>query len=380
MPTENASKNDLMSILSKIPDYRINRTRFHKLEDIMAIAMCATICGADSFVDFARFGRAKEAWLSTFLELPHGIPSHDTFRRVFTLLAPEHFLEAFIMWTAGVRKLLTGEVVAIDGKALRAALDAGGKIPVILGAYAAESGLALGQLKVDEKSNEITAVPELLDLLVLKGCIVTLDAMGCQKEIARKICEGEADYILALKGNQGSAFDQTKSYLDAAAEGGWEWVSYSEEGPVKSHGRHERRRCWQSGELGWFEGRESWEGLESVILVESERGKPDGTVSVERRYFLSSLEPDAARALHAVRAHWGIENSLHWVLDMGFNEDWSRARSGNADENLSTMRRWSINAIKTEKAHGKESVVGRRKIAGWDDSYLAKVFTTKLDA
>lgn len=385
MPDQNApdpaSSNDLLTILAGVEDPRLERTRFHKLEDILAISMCATFCGADSFTDFALFGKMKESWLSTFLELPNGIPSHDTFRRVISLLDPASFLEAFITWTAGVRQLCgNGEVVAIDGKALRAALEAGGKIPVILGAYAAKTGLALGQLKVDEKSNEITAVPELLKLLVLKGCIVTLDAMGCQKEIAAKIREEEADYILALKGNHATAHDEVGSYLDAAADEGWECVSYAEEEAVKSHGRIEKRRCWQSGQLGWMSGREDWKDLKSVILVESERTKPGGETSVERRYFLSSLEPDAAKALAAVRSHWAIENSLHWVLDMAFDEDRSRAREKNAAENLSTLRRWSINVIKSEKAHGKESVKARRKLAGWDESYLVKLFTSNLDA
>ena len=186
--------------------------------------------------------------------------------------------------------------------------------------------------------------------------------------------------MLAIKGNHPEDFDRVSSYLDAAANESWEWLDYVEEEAVHSHGRHEQRRCWQSGQLEWMENREQWKGLRSVVLVESERERADGTVSIERRYFLSSLEPDAPRALAAVRAHWKIENSLHWVLDVAFDEDRSRARTKNADENLSTMRRWSINAIKSEETYGKESVKGRRKMAAWDESYLTKLYAPKLDA
>jgi predicted transposase YbfD/YdcC len=359
---------DLLSIVRELPDPRVDRTKRHHLEDILVIAICALLCGAESFEDMQLFGTSKKEWLKSFLKLPHGIPSHDTFNRLFAALDPEKFLEAFMRWTQSLREAVAEEVVALDGKALRRAINAGKCPKVVVSAWAAGNGLVLGQRKVEDKSNEITAVPELLRTLELSGCIVTLDAMGCQKQIAREIIEADADYVLALKGNQGTAYEEIRSYLDEAIAAGRAELSSCEH-VDKGHGRIEVRRYWQSTQIEWFADRALWEGLRSVGVVEATRDI-NGKQTVERRYYLSSLELDAERFARAVRGHWGVENQLHWVLDVVFNEDQSRARSGYALENLAILRRWTLNLVRADTLKSKNSLKGRRKAAGWDNSYL----------
>lgn len=375
---EERPRLNLITIIREIEDPRMERTRLHKLEDILVIAICALLCGAESFEDMEIFGEAKEEWFGTFLELPNGIPSHDTFGRVFAAMDPEKFLEAFMRWTQSLREALSGEVVSIDGKALRRAIDKGQSPKVIVSAWAAGNGLVLGQRKVEDKSNEITAVPELLRSLELAGCIVTLDAMGCQKQIAREIIDADADYVLALKGNQGTAHEEIRSFLEDAIAGKDPSLAYWES-LEKGHGRIETRRYWQSDRIAWFGDKAAWDSLRSVGVVEATR-EIDGKISTERRYYLSSLTLDAQRFGHAVRSHWGVENQLHWVLDVVFNEDQSRARTKHADENLATLRRWSLNLLKADKLLAKRSLKGRRKNAGWDNSYLLHLLGIKLDA
>ena len=342
---EERPRLNLITIIREIEDPRMERTRLHKLEDILVIAICALLCGAESFEDMEIFGEAKEEWFGTFLELPNGIPSHDTFGRVFAAMDPEKFLEAFMRWTQSLREALSGEVVSIDGKALRRAIDKGQSPKVIVSAWAAGNGLVLGQRKVEDKSNEITAVPELLRSLELAGCIVTLDAMGCQKQIAREIIDADADYVLALKGNQGTAHEEIRSFLEDAIARKDPSLAYWES-VEKGHGRIETRRYWQSDRIAWFGDKAAWDSLRSVGVVEATRDI-DGKISTERRYYLSSLTLDAQRFGHAIRSHWGVENQLHWVLDVVFNEDQSRARA---------------------------------KYAGWDNSYLLHLLGIKLDA
>src|SRR6185312_10673697 len=267
---EKPRKVNLITILKEVPDPRVDRRKLHSLSDVLCIAICALLCGADSFEDMEVFGEAKSDWFETFLELPHGIPSHDTFNRVFAAIDPEKFLECFMRWTQSLRSAIAEEIVALDGKALRRAINAGDCPTVVVSAWAAENGLALGQLKTEDKSNEITAVPKLLRALELSGCIVTLDAMGCQKEIAKEIKEADADYVLALKGNQGQAHAEIKSYLDDAIARQAPELVYKET-VEKGHGRLETRRYWQSGQLEWFEERSAWEGLQSVGVVEAVR-------------------------------------------------------------------------------------------------------------
>lgn len=363
-----SNRIDLLNILRELPDPRVERTKLHKFEDILIIAICALLCGAQSFEDMELFGDSKEAWLRTFLELPHGIPSHDTFNRLFAALDPQRFLDAFMRWTQSLRTALADEVVAIDGKALRRAIAAGQSPKVVVSAWAAGNGLVLGQRKVEEKSNEITAVPELLRTLELAGCIVTLDAMGCQRRIAREIKEADAEYVLALKGNQGTAHQEIASYLDAAIAGTDPALAHCEH-IEKGHGRIETRRYWQSADIGWFADRGKWEGLRSVGVVESVRDT-GGQTSTERRYYLSSLGLDVEKFARAVRSHWGAENQLHWVLDVVFGEDQSRTRTGHAAENLATLRRWALNLLKADTRKAKPSIKGRIKAAGWDPNYL----------
>lgn len=375
---EERPRLNLITIIREIEDPRMERTRLHKLEDILVIAICGLLCGAESFEDMEIFGEAKEEWFGTFLELPNGIPSHDTFGRVFAAMDPEKFLEAFMRWTQSLREALSGEVVSIDGKALRRAIDKGQSPKVIVSAWAAGNGLVLGQRKVEDKSNEITAVPELLRSLELAGCIVTLDAMGCQKQIAREIIDADADYVLALKGNQGTAHEEIRSFLEDAIARKDPSLAYWES-VEKGHGRIETRRYWQSDRIAWFGDKAAWDSLRSVGVVEATRDI-DGKISTERRYYLSSLTLAAQRFGHAIRSHWGVENQLHWVLDVVFNEDQSRARAKHAGENLATLRRWSLNLLKADKLLAKRSLKGRRKNAGWDNSYLLHLLGIKLDA
>ena len=371
-------KLNLITVLKEVPDPRVERRRLHSLPDILTISICALLCGADSFEDMEVFGEAKSDWFQTFLELPHGIPSHDTFNRVFAALDGQAFLECFMRWTQSLRQAVAEEIVALDGKALRRAINKGDCPKVVVSAWAVDNGLALGQLKVQDKSNEITAVPKLLRALELAGCIVTLDAMGCQKQIAKEIKEADADYVLALKGNQSQAHAEVKSYLDDAIARKAPELAFVET-VDKGHGRLEVRRYWQSGKLQWFADGSLWEGLQSVGVVEATR-EIDGQCSVERRYYLSSLSVDVKRFARAVRSHWSVENQLHWVLDVHFGEDQSRARSGYASENLATLRRWSLNLIKADQQKKKRSLKGRQKAAGWDNRYLLHLLGINLNA
>jgi predicted transposase YbfD/YdcC len=376
------SISGLTAHFSILADPRLNRTRDHELMDVLVIGLCCVICGGESFYDMEHFGNAKLDWFKTFLKLPNGVPSHDTFNRVFCALDPRQFLDCFLSWTQSVRAAIPGEIVALDGKALRRAIDAGSGPRCIVSAWAEDNGLVLGQLEVDGKSNEITAVPQLLRALELSGCIVTLDAMGCQKKIAKEIREADADYVLALKGNQGVVHEEVRAFLDQAVA--QKKKPRSPGAPVpkaaamlaefetveKEHGRMETRRYYVSDQLGWFEGAAEWEGLRTVGMVEATR-EIKGQVSVERRYYLSSLPLNAREFARAVRGHWGIENKLHWVMDVVFGEDQSRARAGYAAQNLALLRRLALNLLKREKKN--RSVRGKQKDAGWNNAYLLKV-------
>jgi predicted transposase YbfD/YdcC len=367
----------LFESLTVIKDPRVERTKLHSLIDILVIAICAMICGAEDWEDMAEFGEAKQEWLATFLELKNGIPSHDTFRRVFILLETDELKVSFLEWIRSAVSLSGGSLVSIDGKNLRGSKSAvnGKKALNIVSAWASEQSVVLGQVKCQEKSNEIRAIPELLRILELKGCIVTIDAIGCQKEIVKEIVEKEADYVISLKGNQGTLHKEVKEYLDWAErvkfkEIGFDYYSSLEKG----HGRIEKRRCWATEEIGWLKEKAEWANLQSVIMVEAEREIIGGEKTVERRYFISSLGANAAEALRSVRGHWAIENQLHWCLDIGFREDDCRTRTGNAAENLATLRHLGLNLLKQEKS-SKRGIKGKRKKAGWDESYLLKVLS-----
>ena len=377
----------LLAHFQDLPDPRVNRTKDHDLIDVLVIAICTLLCAGESFNDMEDFGRAKQDWFKTFLALRNGIPSHDTFNRVFAALDPKGFLECFLRWTQSVRQAVPQEIVALDGKALRRALDKDQSIQYIVSAWAESNGLVLGQLKVADKSNEITAVPQLLRVLELAGCIVTVDAMGCQKKIAKEIVEADADYVLALKGNQEKVHEEVKSFLDATLEeknrprpkgaavskevAGLQAFETVE----KDHGRIETRRYYQSDYLDWFADKGKWEGLRSVGMVESLR-EIDGKATLERRYYLSSLKLDVKTFARAVRGHWGVENKLHWVMDVCFREDQSRAREGYAAENLATLRRLALNLLKREKTK-KRGIRGKMLNASWDHPYLLRLLGAK---
>lgn len=354
-----------VSFFSELRDPRVDRTKAHSLLDILFIAIASVICGAETWNDMELFGKSKECWLRTVLSLPEGIPSHDTFNRVFSLLDPKELEEGFIQWIRSVAQLTDGEVVSIDGKSIRGSRGKGGKnIVHMVSAWAGENSIVLGQVKVDGKSNEITAIPELLKLLVLKGCIVTIDAIGCQKGIAEEIAGKEADYILALKSNQGNLLQQTEDsfrLLDAK--------SVSEEIDA-GHGRVETRICSVVDDLALVRQKEEWKNLRSLVRIESERYmKATGELEKETRYYISSLPADASLLNRSIRSHWGIENSLHWVLDVAFNEDHSRKRAGYAAQNFSVINRIALNLLKNDRAT-KHGVKGKRLKAGWDEKYL----------
>jgi predicted transposase YbfD/YdcC len=375
--------HSLLAHFRDLPDPRINRTKDHDLIDVLVIAICTLLCAGETFNDMEDFGLAKQDWFKTFLSLRNGIPSHDTFNRVFAALDPKGFLDCFLNWTQSMRQAVPQEIVALDGKALRRALNQDQSVQYVVSAWAESNGLVLGQLKVADKSNEITAVPQLLRVLELAGCIVTLDAMGCQKKIAKEIVEADADYVLALKGNQEKVHEEVKSFLDATLEEKHrrrpKGAAMPKEAQAlqaletveKDHGRIETRRYYQSDYLDWFADQGKWEGLGSVGMVESLR-EIGGKVTRERRYYLSSLKLEVATFARAVRGHWGVENKLHWVMDVCFNEDQSRAREGYAAENLATLRRLALNLLKREKTK-KRGIRGKMLNAGWDHPYLLRL-------
>ena len=376
-------KLSLIEHFEKLNDPRLDRTKDHDLIDVLIIAVCTLLCGGESFNDMEDFGYAKEEWFKTFLGLRSGIPSHDTFNRVFAALDPEQFLECFLRWTQSMRQAVAQEIVAMDGKALRRALNKDQSVKYVVSAWAESNNLVLGQLKVADKSNEITALPQLLRVLELSGCIVTLDAMGCQKKIAREIVESDADYVLALKGNQETVHQEVKDFLDATvaeqqkprprgaklSEAAAGLATF--ETVEKDHGRLETRRYYQSTELAWFADLQEWEGLKSVGMVESIR-EVDGKATLERRYYLSSLPLNVELFARAVRGHWSVENKLNWVMDVCFREDQSRARAGYAAENLATLRRLALNLLKNEKTK-KRGIRGKQLNAGWDHAYLLRL-------
>jgi len=369
----------LIECFQDMEDPRIDRTRDHKLLDILVIGLCSMITVGENFTDMEDFGKAKQDWLKGFLELPTGIPSHDTFNRVFSAIDPGGFLDCFIRWVKGACPTLDDDMVAIDGKALRRALNEGASIPYIVSAWASENGLVLGQVKVDEKSNEITAIPELLRALELEGCTVTIDAMGCQKEIAANIIEEHAHYVLALKGNHATVHEEVQDFFkDVVPPCAIECAETAEKDKMdfhqtieKGHGRIETRRYWQSTDIGWFADRELWKDLRSFGMVESIR-KVKGKSTIERRYYLSSLPLDAQRFGKAVREHWGVENKVHWTMDVTFGEDQSRARSQYAAQNLATLRRIVLNLLKKDNSP-RLSLRRKRTKAALDQEFLAKL-------
>ena len=366
--------HSLLHHFRQLSDPRIERGKCHRLHDILIISVCALLCGAEGFVDMEEFGQAQRDWLSQLLELPNGIPSHDTFGRVFAALDPAQFAEAFTLWTQSLRQTLAGEIVALDGKTLRRSGGTGQSPVHLVSAWAAGNRLVLGQLRTAQKSNEITAVPELLRRLELTGCIVTLDAMGCQKTIAREIHEADADYVLALKANHEVLYGEIKTFLDDALDHPGHLPEASRHQTVeKDHGRIETRHYLCTGKLDWLADRAQWAALRSVAVVEAVREIGTQTTR-ERRYYLSSLPPEAPTLGRAIRGHWGIENSLHWVLDVALREDACRVRTGHAATNLATLRHLALNLLRQDTTK-KRGVRTKQKIAAWDHRYLLKLLS-----
>jgi predicted transposase YbfD/YdcC len=368
-----------------LEDPRIERTKLHRLMDILVIAICGVIGGAETWNDIEEWGRTKEGWLRGFLELPNGIPSHDTFRRVFCLLDPQQFQACFVSWIQSAYTVTGGQVIAIDGKTLRRSHDrTAGKAAIhMVSAWAEVNRVVLAQTKVDDKSNEITAVPELLNVLELAGCIVTLDALGCQKEFTRVIRAKGADYVLAVKENQGHLYEDIKDLFDTEFEQAipFKGIAHDYCQTInKDHGRIEIRQCWTICDqeyLNYVRNRDDWEGLSAIAVVRAERRYADKR-EIEHRFYISSLPGDASLLLRATRSHWGIENCVHWVLDVIFHEDDSRMRKDNSPQNFAILRHIALNLIRQEHT-SKRSLKGKRLKAAWSDDYLQAVLSGLLN-
>ncbi|MEH1938857.1 MAG: ISAs1 family transposase [Nostoc sp.] len=358
-----------------IEDPRIDRTKRHNLIDIMTIAIIAVICGADGWVGIETYGCAKYEWLTTFLELPNGIPSHDTFARVFAQINPQQFQSCFLDWMKSIQKVTNGEVVAIDGKILRGSYDTNNEQSAIqiVSAWATTNKLVLGQIKVDSKSNEITAIPELLKILELSGCLVTIDAIGCQKEIVRLITQQNADYVITLKKNQGNLYDEVEKLFQFVISTGFEGIEHSTyKTEERGHGRHEIRHYMMLSGIGSRLNPDSvWSNFNSVGMVESVRSL-NGETTVETRYFISSLKSNVEQFANSIRSHWGVENSLHWILDVALREDDCRIRKDNAPQNFAILRHIAVNLLTQEKRR-KRGIKNKQFLAAMDNKYLLSI-------
>ncbi len=364
----------VIQIFSKLEDHRSHINLRHNLIDILIIGILSVICGAETWKQMVGFAKSKEDFLRKFLELPNGIPSEDTINRVFSGLNSEHFESCFIQWVSHLSDLSKGEVIAIDGKTIRGAKANGKKSPIhMVSAWACENNMVLGQVKVSEKSNEITAIPELLDILDLKGTTITIDAMGTQKDIAEKIIENEADYILAVKGNQGQLLTNIQDEFKFSKK-----IDTHTDMNL-DHGRIETRTCSVMSDFQFIEDNNGWMGLKSIIRIDSIREFKNSTKPTEKstRFYISSKINNAEKFQTDIRSHWAVENKLHWVLDVAFSEDASRKRAGNSAQNYSVLLKVALNLLKNEKTE-KQGVKGKRLKAAWDEKYLLKVLNVKV--
>jgi predicted transposase YbfD/YdcC len=367
-----------------LPDPRSAQGKRHELLDIIVIALCGAVCGVDNAEELQDFGEAKEKWFRTFLDLRHGIPSQDTFLRVFAALDPVQFRRCFVQWVESLREQGDGKIVAVDGKSIRRAFDSAreGLQVHMVNAWLREEGLVLGSMRTAAKSNEITAIPELLRLLNVKGCTVTTDAMGCQREIAKTIVAQGGEYMLQVAENHPTMHAEIVEYFDAVEKSGEVSDVFSMHETVDGdHGRVEERKYWHTTDIEWFEDKARWKSLRSFAKVTARRTEVStGKTSEDSRYYISSYgQADAERAAKAIRGHWGVENELHWVLDMAFDEDRNRCRTGDAAENFAIVRHVAVNLIKGERSKRK-GVLTKRKRCGWDHEYLLKVIGLQRSA
>lgn len=355
----------------KIDDPRVEGRIFHPLMDILMLGLCAIISGAEGWVEVEHFGKTKFEWLKKFLQLPNGIPSHDTIGRVFSLINPNEFEACFTAWARELAQKHEG-LISIDGKALRASNDRGDLPVTIVSAWSARNQIVLGQIKTDEKSNEITAIPDLIDLIDVKGSIVSIDAAGCQKNIAQKLIESGADYLIALKGNQGNLHEEVSKFLSSIQDNHVYGKNIDRSEAVgKGHGRIEKRVCVTSTDTQLLPTTRTWKNLRTVVMIEAQRVLGDDS-SLERRYYISSAKRSAQEFNDLIRGHWGIENKLHWVLDVGFREDQCRVRAGFAAQNYATLRHIGLNLLKQDKTR-KGGIKAKRMQAAWDNDYLLQL-------
>jgi predicted transposase YbfD/YdcC len=367
----------LLRAFAGLKDPRVNRTRRHLLDDIIFLAICGVICGADAWTEIVDFGRVRIKWLKSFLRLPNGIPSHDTFGRVFAKLDPVAFEACFMQWAAQLSQSSAGRLVAIDGKAIRRSMDSAADKAAIhmISAWCGANQMVLAQLATQGKGNEITAIPELLKLLDIKGAVVTIDAAGCQKKIVRQIVDQGGDYVLGLKGNQGTLHKETQTLFDQCMTDDCRGIAYSTATTIdKDHGRIEERQIWATSDIEWFAEKNKWKNLRSLIRVRRKRTIGEKT-SDEYHYYISSLPADnASKLMEYVRGHWGVENNLHWCLDISFADDQRRARKGNTAENFARLGRIALNLLKLQIKH-KAGLKRKRKCCGWDPQYMLNVLT-----
>lgn len=368
-------EDTFLDYFTELDDPRIDRKKLHPVEEILLLTFCGVICGCDGWKDVERFGKAKLSYLKRFLSYEHGIPSDDTLRRFFRSISPEQFRSCFMSWVKSLQISQDSGVIAIDGKTSRCSFDDEKFALHLVSAFASEARMVLGQVTTDEKSNEITAIPKLLDLLDIQGSLVSIDAMGCQHAIAKKIIDGGGDYLLSLKGNQGTLHDDVRTHFNDKADVVSQVQQHIEYD--KGHGRFETRVCRVINDLDYIKKHhEHWQHISSIIEITSTR-EIAGNQQQEKRYYISSSDKGPEVLLAATRSHWSIENQLHWVLDMSFGDDQSRIRKGNAPENIAIVRHVALNMMRTIKQK-YESIKLLRKAAGWDDSVLDRIILQKF--
>lgn len=374
----NMKETSISQAFHALSDPRMNRRKRHALINILTISICAIISGCDDFCAIEEYGKAKQDWFAQFLDLSHGIPSHDTFQDVLNRLNPNAFAQAFTKWVARLGEL-KDDIIALDGKVMRRTWDKANGNPAIhlVSAWSVKNNLCVGQVKVADKSNEITAIPALLALLDIEGATITTDAMGCQYRIGEQIVEEKADFVLALKGNQGEFHDDIKLFLDERLDKEFAGIEHSRHDSTEGeHGRIEQRSVWVTREIDWLiERHPQWRTVNAIVVVDSMRQQDHHLATRERRYYITShANKNAEFIAHAIRSHWHVENKLHWQLDVSFNEDQNRLRSGYAAENISLMNKIALNLLKNERSV-KVGVKNKRLKAGWDNQYLMKVLT-----